>query len=180
MNYKIQKIINKITFGLTEMGPGFNFKDIWYNFKHGFKNLYRFFWVIWKWRPWDFIFNLNLLSRGLSQYLKLSQNSILTEIDRTRLPKEKNMKRVIEIINNINKSNYIEKAENILGEIITHNMMNFKEIKDKPGFSEMIDERSIKDKEHTKKVFKLSENIEENEWNELIKILKKDARSWWN
>ena len=179
MKYKVQKFINTITFRLTEMGPGFTFRDIWYNFKYGIKNLHRFFWVIWKWRPWAFDYNADLLSRGLSQYLRLSQKSTFKEEDKTRLPKEAAIKKVIDLISNLDELVYLEEAEKLLGKL-TEREFEFEDIKDKPGFCRLIDNRTNEELAHDKKVYALSEKLIDNAWNNIWNTIKKDARVWWN
>lgn len=179
MKYRAQKLINKSTFGLSTMGAGFKLSDIWYNFKYGFKNLRRFFWVIWKYRGFDYTYNLLLLKRGLEVYLTFPNY----EVDESRIPKETDIKRVIQIIENIDKSVYLSVAEEKLGEI-AHVGMDFKEL-DKEDYNgeklyEWIDNRSDEEKTHADKVWKLSNKLEQKEWNELFDIMKSESKSWWN
>lgn len=159
--------------------------DFWYDFKNGVSNLFNFFWVVWKWRAWDNTFNLELFSKGIEQYLEKSQKSYLMEVDETRLPKEANMRRVIEIIKNINDNfDYIEKAEEELGEL-PHWDIIFEpcdDLKDEDGepLSELVDNRTDEEKKHSRKVYDRALELEQEEWNELWDILRKDAQSWWN
>lgn len=159
--------------------------NFWYDFKNGVKNLFNFFWVVWKWRAWDNSFNLELFSKGIERYLKESQNSYLMEIDETRLPKEANMRRVIEIIKNINDELiYTDMAEKELGELPHWDIKfepcdDLKDDEDKPYY-ELVDERSDEEKEFTRKVYRRSEEIEQAEWDELWEILRKDSKGWWN
>ena len=179
MNYKTQKIINKLTFGLSEMGAGFTLSDIWYNFKYGFKNLRRFFWIVWKYRGWDYSYNLLLLKRGLEVYLTFPNY----EVDEDRIPKENDIKRAIQIINNIDKHPYITMSEKELGEIVNVGM-NFKELEDKDengdNFYEWVDDRTQEEKDHSSKVHKRADEIEKNEWNELFNMMRDKAQGWWN
>jgi hypothetical protein len=69
------------------------------------------------------------------------------------------MKRAETIIRNINESNYIALAENELGDIFMGNHI-------------FDDDLTEKEQEHNSKVFKRSTELEENEWEELIQILK--------
>jgi len=178
MDIKLQKIINKITFGLTEMGPDFNLGDIWYNLKYGAKNLHRFFWVIWKWRGWDYTYNLNLLARGLEVYLKQPNN----EVDETRIPKENDIKRVIELIKHRNESDYITMAEEELEMQLS--MVDFDfipcSIKGQEDMFEMMDKRTDVQKENDKIIFDMAETIEQREWKELFMLIEKGGQGWWN
>lgn len=79
------------------------------------------------------------------------------EIDETRFKSVQKMNRVVEIINNMNESNYIKRAEVKLGEVKN------------TGFFE---KQTIEDREHNKKVYDLADKIEKQEWEELFVILK--------
>lgn len=178
LKYKSQKLINRLTFGLSEMGSGFTYSDIWYNLKYGFKNLKSFFWVVWRYRPWDYTYNLLLLKRGLEIYLKSPNN----EIDEDRIPKENRIKRVIQIIDNLDKSPYVEMAEQELGKICTKGF-NFVELSEKGddggNLYTMVSKSTPEMQEHNSLVYKRSYEIENEEWDELFDIIKSDGRGWW-
>lgn len=179
MKYKIQKLINKLTFGLTEMGAGFGFRDIIYNFKYGIKNLKGFFWVVWKYRGYDYVYSLNLLRRGLEQ--NLTHPSF--EIDETRIPKEEKLKRVIQLLKNVDESPYIEMAEKELGKIEEFDY-NFDELneKDENGgkLYSMSTTISPEGNIQMKNVFKRANEIEDEEWEELFDTLKNETYTWWS
>ena len=180
MNYKMQKIINKLTFGLSEMGPGFTMGDIWYNFKNGLWNLKKFFKVVWEWRSWDNAYNLNLYAKSLELYLEQSPYSPALEIDKTRIPKERNMKRVVELIKNRNDDNYIERVEEEMGRDVNYGF-SFKEIKGDNGekMYEMLDHATEEEKEFRTKVYKRVDELTRDEWNELWDIIRDDSQGWW-
>lgn len=180
MNYKSQKIINKLTFGLTEMCPGCTLSDIWYNFKNGISNLKTFFWTIWKWRSWDFQYNLEVLGKTIEVYLEKSQYSPAMEIDESRIPKETKMKRVLVIIKNIKEDDYLNAAETELGIKYPFKDIDFKEVEihGQPMF-EMIDNHTDEENEIIKKLITRSNEIQMDEWNELWDIIKSDAQGWW-
>ena len=183
MNYNTQKILNKLTFGLTEMGAGFSLSDVWYNLMYGLKNLKRFFWIVWRYRAWDYTYNLQLLKRGLEVYLTFPNY----EIDKDRIPKENDIKRSIEIINNLSSDEmpYIHMAEKELGEMKHYDKsFEFREIekKDENGdaFSEMIDLRDKVDQDHAHDIYRRADDIEGEEWDELFDLMKSKGRGWWN
>ena len=182
MNYKTQKILNKLTFGLTEMGAGFSLSDIWYNLNFGLKNLKRFFWVVWKYRGWDYTHNLQLLKRGLEVYLTFPN----MEIDEGRIPKETDIKRSIEIINNLtDELVYIDMAEEELGEMKEYNKsFEFKELDDRDDDNEplyeMVDLRDEVDQDHAHDVYMGSHEIQQEEWNELFNLMRDKGQGWWN
>lgn len=74
------------------------------NLKYGLKNLRIFFKVIWNFRPWDYVYTLELFQAGLIELMKCLENG--NEIDETRLPKIKNLRRTIDILDNIIKDKY--------------------------------------------------------------------------
>jgi hypothetical protein len=93
------------------------------------------------------------------------------EVPESRMKKVEKMRRAVQLIRNYNESNHIEQAEAQLGELIMH-PWEFKPSETRPGSFELVDKDTPEEKEHNNKVFKLSREIEEKEWNELFDILK--------
>jgi len=178
MNYKIQKIINKATFGLTEMGPGFSVRDIWYNLKYGMQNLRKFFWVVWRWRGWDFVYNLELLARGLEVYLEQPNH----EVDETRIPKEVDINTVIKLIRNRSDSDYITMAEKELEMKVSGVGFDFEpiEVEGKKTMFTMVDKRNEVQKENDTIIYDMAETIEQREWKKIFKLMQKNGQGWWN
>ncbi len=80
------------------------------------ENLWYFRKELWRFRSWDYTFNLSLLARSLEK----SANTLEfhgNEIEETRMKKVAKMKRVIEIIRTLDESSYISLAEKELGEL---------------------------------------------------------------
>ena len=123
-----------------------------------FENVWYFRKVLWRFRSWDYTFNLMMLSKSLEKTAHTLEFHGF-EIEETKNKKVEKIKRVIEIINSLNESNYINRAEEQLGELRGVEFWEDKE--DTP-----------EDKEHNKKVFDLSSKMEEDEWSELFVILK--------
>lgn len=124
-----------------------------------FENLWFFRKELWRFRSWDYTFNLMMLSRSLEKTVHTLE-FYGQEIDETRLKKVDKIKRVIEIIKSLDESNYIDRAEKELGELKNAGGI-FNGIEDTP-----------EEREHNRKVFALSTEIEEKEWNELFDILR--------
>lgn len=122
------------------------------------ENIWYFRKELWKFRSWDYSFNLMMLSRSLEKTANTLEFHGY-EIEETKNKKVEKIKRVIEIIHSLNESNYIKRAEEQLGELRGVDFWEDKE--DTP-----------EDKEHNRKVFELSNKIEVSEWNELFLILK--------
>lgn len=123
-----------------------------------FENLWYFRKELWRFRSWDYSFNLMMLSRSLEKTVHTLEFHGW-EIEETKNKKVEKIKRVIEIIKSLEESNYINRAEKQIGELRGVEFWEDKE--DTP-----------EDKEHNKKVFDLSTKIEEDEWEELFNILK--------
>jgi hypothetical protein len=124
-----------------------------------FENLWYFRKQLWNFRSWDYSFNLDMFARSLEKTvhtLEFHGN----EIESTRMKKVEKIKRVIQIIKNLDESNYTSIAESELG-----NLKNIEgwvyEQKDTP-----------EEKEHNRKVFERATQIKKSESNELWSILK--------
>ena len=123
-----------------------------------FENIWFFRKELWRFRSWDYTFNLMMLSRSLEKTVHTLEFHGW-EIEETKIKKVEKIKRVIEIIKSLDESNYIKRAEDQIGELRGVEFWENKE--DTP-----------EDKEHNKKVFDLSTQIENDEWEELFNILK--------
>lgn len=123
------------------------------------KNIWYFKKELWRFRSWDYTFNLMMLGRSLEKTANTLEFYGM-EIDETRLKKVEKIKRVVAIIKSLDESNYIDRAEKELGELKNSGGL-FNGIEDTP-----------EEKEHNKKVFDLATKIENDEWNELFDILR--------
>ncbi len=174
MKYNTQKLINRLTFGLSTMGPGFDLRDIRYNFRQSFYSFRRFFRVTWSFRGFDYQSTLDILSVCLDMHLeKLREKSFAQEVDETRIPKEQKIERCLELLTNIKAQEYNEQCG------YDHNYeVYFKPI---PGSknSTMESTATPEQEVHNKEVRKKAKELEEKEWNELMDILKSDLRNFW-
>jgi hypothetical protein len=93
------------------------------------------------------------------------------EVDIPRLKKVDKILRAAKIIDNIVKDNYIPIAESELGEMV-HHEIEFERVEGKPEYYRMIDKDTPEEREHRKKVFDRSQEIEEQEWKELWRIFE--------
>lgn len=123
------------------------------------ENIWYFRKEMWQFRSWDYTFNLGLFKRSLEKTVNTIE-FFGHEIDETRLKKVEKIKRVIELINNIEKGDYVGRAEKELGELKNTEWL-FDGKEDTP-----------EEREHNKKVFDLSQKLEEDEWKEICIILQ--------
>lgn len=134
------------------------------------KNVWRFRKALSNHYWWDHHGTLMFMETGLTHMADNMEVKGM-EVDGPRMKKVAAMRRAVEIIKNYNQSNYIEMAESELGPIYLHDW-EFEEVPDKPGYSRLVEDDTPEERKHNKKVFDRVRQIEENEWDELFKILK--------
>lgn len=154
------------------------YETIRYKIPMFFKNIYKFRQVLWEHRWWDYRFTITTLRTSLEIMEKGMHNGM--EIWESRGKKVAKMQRAIQILRNIEDDNYIEMAEAELGEII-HHPWEFEETGDTTDnpmgeknekLYRLVDKETDEEKEHNRKVFDRTRELEEQEWNELWQILK--------
>ena len=120
------------------------------------KNIWYFKEELWRFRSWDYTFNLSIFARSLE---KTAHNLEFYghEVETTKMKKVEKMKRVIQIIRNFNESSYISMAESEFGEL--RNL----------GFSR---EDTPEEEKHNQKIFDRATELEKQEFEELWKLLK--------
>lgn len=151
--------------------PVYKFYEFFrYNLPKFLENLWFFRKQLWEFRSWDYSFNLQFFARTLEKTVKTIEFNGF-EVDITRLKKVEKMKRVIQLIDNIRTDSYIEVAEKKLGEL-KHFDWNFEPAQDNPDLYQLIDTNNKEENEHNRKVYKLADEIEAEEWSELFTILK--------
>lgn len=148
-------------------------KDVYYDIKWTIINLFSYYKIVSKMRPWDYMY----ITEMMEFQLKLLHNSIKNgyEIDETRIIKENNIKRVLELLRNLHDCNYYERCGYI------RNAMIYK-------LSKCDDDSTIVTTEHNPEypdydendVFDKASKLETDEWNEIFDILKNDMRGWWS
>ena len=123
------------------------------------ENLWYFRKELWRFRSWDYTYNLLILKRSLEK----TANTLEfygSEVEGPRMKKVNKIKRVVELINNIDEGHYISRAEAELGKLKNSDFWETNR-KDTPEESA-----------HNRKVFNRSTEIENEEWEELLSILK--------
>lgn len=176
---------------------------MWHESKvYKFYSLFRydipnFFGNIWKFRKelrnhqwWDYRFTLNMLERSLT-IMEAGISSKGMEVDETKEPKVKAMRRALELLRNNKEDSYINQAELELGELVIHDW-EFEEVEGENY--KLVDKDTPEQKTHNRRVFERAKQIEDAEWKELWEIFKgtknskkygkkydgTDMRSWWD
>jgi|LakMenE18May11ns_1017448.scaffolds.fasta_scaffold9847302_3 hypothetical protein len=137
---------------------------------HFWKNVWKFRAALSKHYWWDY--------NGTLKFMEIAINDIAInvelkglEVDESRLKKVAAMKRAVEILNHINKDSYIEMAEAKYGEVIFHGF-EFEDAEDHPGYYQLVDKETPKERKHNSKVYEYARKLEEQEWKELWKLLE--------
>jgi hypothetical protein len=173
MNYKLYKLYRIFRY------------DIW----EFFGNLWNFRKELWHFRGWDYYYTLIMLHKCLQLVDRRLENG--QEIPETLNKKRERISRVLYLLNGAIESHYIDRAEEELGPLNPPEFV-FKDLKN--GTYEVLDERPEEKQEHDRKVFKLSREIEEREWNEIWDIIRgtensklhnedfdgSGLRNWWD
>ncbi len=146
------------------------YETVRYDIPRFFKNVRRFRKELYDFQDWDYGYNLDLFKRSLeltADYLETKG----IEIDESRLKKVAKIRRAVELLGNVRGNSYIEKAEEELGDLFLTDW-NFEAVSDSPGSVKLIESETPEQKAHNSKVFARSNEIEEEEWNELWQIIK--------
>ena len=88
----------------------------WFDFQQGCKNIKTFWRVIWRFKPWDYGYQLQLWRASLVPLRDAIQAG--NEVDVTRLKKVAKIQRCIDLIDRIHDDDYFALAEAELGETV--------------------------------------------------------------
>ena len=142
----------------------------WYDFQYGFKNLWKYRKVVWRARDWDYHFTVDMMKFQLKSLCSSIEEG--NEIDETRLPKVVDIRRVIELIDNMQEDNYAERCgykhdERDFDEMFVSNAEGRSYIPN-PNYSE----------EELKEIFEKAFELQEQEMEEFGNLMKK-INTWW-
>ena len=136
-----------------------------------FENLWFFRKELWEFRSWDYTYNLRILARSLEK----TSNTLEFhghEIEESRMKKVEKIKRIIQLVKNLDNYEYISMAEKELGEI-KHIDWDFEEVPDNPGYMKLVDNEDEEEKRnHNRKIYNRADEIEAEEWKEIWRILE--------
>jgi len=139
----------------------------------GIYNLWFFRKVIWNFRWYDWSFNLDLFQRSL-QY---TCREIETRGTHLSVPESvQDMRRVIWLLEKVRSDEFIKEAEDSVGYELKG--FDFKPLEGKKGY-ELVDAPGT-DKVKSKKVTDLARKLEEENWEEIWKIVDGKMRNWWD
>jgi hypothetical protein len=94
-----------------------------------------------------------------------------SEVESSKYKKVMMMWRAAKLIEHFIEENFVELAEQELGEITVHDF-EFEDAPDHPGCYQLVNNDTPEEREHSTKVFARAREIEESMWSELWDILK--------
>ena len=155
-------------------------EDMYYNIKWGLWALRKYFRVVWGMRDYDYHYNLHMMKFQLEllcERIEFRGN----EVEEDRMKKVKDMRRVIELINNVLEDNFAERCG------YDHNYkIKLVKCEDNSEFFELVTTETVEQKEVNSKALNKSFKLQEDEWNELWDIIKKGRvadcgmQGWWD
>lgn len=155
---------------------GYRLKHTWYDIKHWFINQFIYRNTIINVRPWDFSYLFEFLLPFLIQLRDTMESGY--EAEHSLQPKLKNIQTVIDILKHRQDSDYYDNmAEKVLGITRTNYPFETEKIEGKELWR-LIDRRTDEEKKDDREIMLLSNQLEQNEWNEMWDIIKKDSQRW--
>jgi len=133
-----------------------------YDFPKGIYNIFYFWRVVWNFRPWGHHGQLSFWERSMPRLRDEIKNGYEDPI--SKLKKVYQMNELIDIISRINEDYYIKYAEETLGCKVD---ISYGVFGDKPE-----NEEPQEIKEMNRKIFNLSHELEERDWENFHRILK--------
>jgi hypothetical protein len=146
-------------------------EDLYYNTKWYFWALFKYHKVVKQMRPWDASYIFQMMRFQLEILLPQIENG--NEVDESRLEKVKDIKRLIELLNNHINDDYFERCG------FDYNFdFNFVDTDD----NNLVELKTTETEEQSKKNSKVVEDayeLEKAEMKEISKLITK-MPSWWN
>ena len=124
----------------------------WYSFKQGCKNIKTFWRVIWRFKQYDYAYQLQLWRASLIPLRDAIQTG--SEVEVTRLKKVAKIQRCIDLIDRIHADDYFALAEAELGETVEFDL----------AIEYHVDK--------LRKIMDLSEKMADDDWSELWQTLQ--------
>jgi hypothetical protein len=140
----------------------------WLDFKGAIWALWKYFRITTKMVPWDYSSILEMMKFQITILADYLEHKGI-EVDKDRLPKIKKMRRFIELADHHLKDDYFERCN------FNYDNSEFEKIDE--GYELVHKDEKIN--EENRIALKSGYDLEKEEWNEMIKILK-DMRSWWD
>lgn len=151
---------------------------LYYDFKWSIYNLYKYFNIVVKMRPWDSSYSLEMIKFQTKLMRDNMERSPI--VDETKNEILEKMDRFIYLLDNILKDEYHDRC----GYIPAKNMrfVETDDSKDKPKNQKVY--RMECDREQTpeqiREIYEKSVILEQQEWDEMCDIMHNEFRKWWD
>lgn len=153
----------------------YKIEDLYYDIKVGIKYLIKYFPIVWKTRDWDYHYLFVMMKFQLELLLKRIKKG--NEVDETRISKEKDIQKCIDLLGNLIKDDYMERCG------FEYNRINYKTVpyKDSLNLTNLVNvhPNPQPDKE-IKNILEKSEKLQQQELKELFDILRDNCLGWWD
>ncbi len=141
-----------------------------YDLPRFIKNIWQFRKALWQFRWYD--------RHGLYVFMNMSIGIMADKTERygmevheSRLKKVAKMKRAAELLQNFIDDNFVDQAEAELGKLIIY-PIEWKPSETHADCFEMVEKENDEEKAHNRKVFNRAREIQKEQWNELMDVLK--------
>lgn len=145
------------------------------NILTGLYNFWYFRKVVWNFRWWDYTYNLRLFQESLkytARELELKGTHGSAKEDAA------DIRNVIHLLEKVKSDKFIEDAERIVGYELKG--FDFEETEMNGKTVYRLVDKSDTDKEKSREVCRLSDELEENNWNMIWDEIKSKMRRWWD
>jgi hypothetical protein len=141
-----------------------------YDLPRGLKNFWHFRKAVWNYRWWSGQHAVLPLMQAALKDMALNIESHGHEVESSSSKKIRAIKRAAELMQQFIDDDFIELAEEGLGEII-HHPWEF-EPAETEGYVQIKDQDTEEEREHNGKIFARAREIEEQLWDELWHLMK--------
>tara|TARA_R110000868_G_scaffold187815_1_gene430524 strand:- start:220 stop:714 length:495 start_codon:yes stop_codon:yes gene_type:complete len=155
-------------------------EDVYRNTINGVKSIIKYTPTVYRMRDYDGEFTVLMFKKSLEQLCDRIEFKG-SEVEDERMEKVKDMRRVIELMDNFLADNYLERSGYDDNFEIT-----FEKYSDSDKLYQLRDTCTKEQKKHNDRSIKLAHKLENNEWNEIWDTIKKGKESniglqgWWD
>lgn len=145
------------------------------NILTGIYNLWYFRKVVWNFRWWDYTYNLRLFQESL----KYTARELETKGCHGSAKEDAaDIRNVIVLLEKVKTDKFVEEAEQQIGYELKGFDFEEAELNGKPVYKLVV--KPDTDKEKSREVCRLSDELEENNWNKIWDEIKLKMRRWWD
>jgi hypothetical protein len=152
--------------------------DLYYNIKWGFINFFKYFKIVSKQRPWDYMYMIQMLEFQLID-LEKHMTKYSPEVEEGKDKTITEINKALKLIKNLRDDNYAERC----GYNSNYNTWfdELESTKNKPKEQKLYEMKSDskQTEEELHKIFTDATELEKKEFDELFDILKNNMKGWW-